>query len=85
MSLVVAVAKPLSQFNEKLLAVGNVLRSFREECENSMRVLRACKNTKVRRSYIGTNTHNYRQLTRTKMVSSNLGNRDAGQRPICSC
>ena len=31
----------LSQFNEKRLAVGNVVRSFREECENSMRVLRA--------------------------------------------
>ena len=46
--------------------------------KNSMRELRASEKTKIRRSYIGTNTHNYRQLTRINMVSSTLENRDAG-------
>ena len=32
----------------------------------------------IRRSHIGSNTHNYCQLARIKMVSSILGNRDQG-------
>ena len=51
---------------------------FVKNVKNFMRVLRARENTETRRSYIGTNTHNYCQLTRVKRVSSTLANRDAG-------